>query len=449
MTAEKYFIEILQLILTMTFTGSAISVFLFAIKPIIKNKLPKSFQYYMWFPVIIALVLPLSEIVVIPMWSTSAISMNSTYDIIQRISDNAIEKPIKFVFDSQDRVNQNLQQITHFPHIGTILFIIWLSGMIFMYGFHIVSYGLYVRRLKKYNVNANQQEITSLKKLSTCKNTPKLYKNPMVTTPILLGLWWPAIILPDKKYEDINLNSILIHEITHMKKHDIAVKWLLIFVGALHWFNPIIYFIHREINTSCELACDESVIKKLDKDGIQQYGNSLISVAADSIRKTPVSIAMFENKKNLKERLGAIMKYKRYSRKTVIIASVILGLIVCGIFSLAALNSTGKDKDEWVINQMDPSDQRHYKEVKLTEALCAFEKKDIVNAYVNLGHSGEIITNATILIICQEKNPSPEMKSGIQTLVSEKLALDAQDIRIDYLDVETFTSSDTQEIYLD
>ena len=53
MTVEKYFTEILKIILAMTFTGSIISIFLFAIKPIIKNKLPKSFQYCMWFPAIL------------------------------------------------------------------------------------------------------------------------------------------------------------------------------------------------------------------------------------------------------------------------------------------------------------------------------------------------------------------------------------------------------------
>lgn len=82
------------------------------------------------------------------------------------------------------------------------------------------------------------------------------------------------------------------------------------------------------------------------------------------------------------------MKHKKYSQRTVIMASVVLGIFVCGIFSLVSLSGT-------------------------------------------------------------EKNPSSEMKSEIQALVSEKLALDMQDIRIDYMDVETFTSPDTQDIYLD
>lgn len=172
MIVEKYFTEIVKLILTMTFTGSLISFFLFALKPIIKNKLPKSFQYYMWFPVIIALTLPLSKIVVIPISNSPAMPMNLTHDIVQRISNNAFENPIKFILASQNENMKNLQQITRFPYIMTILFIFWLSGMILTLGFHVTGYMLYIRRLKKYNVDANRNEIALLDKLSTCKNTP-------------------------------------------------------------------------------------------------------------------------------------------------------------------------------------------------------------------------------------------------------------------------------------
>ncbi len=67
------------------------------------------------------------------------------------------------------------------------------------------------------------------------------------------------------------------HEITHMKRRDIFIKWLLIFAGAMHWFNPLVYYVRREMNKACELACDESVIKKFDMSEMQQYGDTLIA----------------------------------------------------------------------------------------------------------------------------------------------------------------------------
>lgn len=70
---EEYSIEIIEFIFSMTFTGSIISFVLFILKPLIKDKLPKSFQYYMWFSVVIALMFPISKIIVIPISNHSVI----------------------------------------------------------------------------------------------------------------------------------------------------------------------------------------------------------------------------------------------------------------------------------------------------------------------------------------------------------------------------------------
>ena len=44
--------------------------------------------------------------------------------------------------------------------------------------------------------------------------------------------------------------------------------------------------------------------------------------------------------------------------------------------------------------------------------------------------------------ICQEKNPNSELQSGIKSLASEELGLDIQNIYVDYMDLESFTSNE-------
>lgn len=437
---EKYSVEMIKLILSMTFTGSIISFFLFVLKPIIKDKLPKSFQYYMWFSVVIALILPVSKFIVIPISNNSVSSMKSMYDIAQWISDTASEKPINLVFTPQNENEENIRQITFFPSTAVILFAFWQLGMILVLGFNIICYVSYVRRLNKHNISTEQQEIELLNNLLGRKNTLRLHKNSIVEIPILIGFFRPAVILPNKNYEDMKLRNILMHEITHMKRYDIYVKWLLIFVGAMHWFNPLIYFVRREMNKACELACDESVIRGFDISEMQQYGDTLIAVAADSIRKTPLPIIMFEDKKNLKERLGAIMKHKKQSKRTVIVASAILVTIVCAILGFSTLRSI-ENEHNYADNYPQPQDQKNIKEIELRDVLRNYDKKNIDEAYVFLSDLDGKITKAYLTIICQEKNPNAEMQSGIKSLVSEELGLDIQNIYVDYIDYESFTSS--------
>ena len=47
MVVEAYSAEMVRLILSMTFTGSILAGLLFILKPVIKEKLPETFQYYM------------------------------------------------------------------------------------------------------------------------------------------------------------------------------------------------------------------------------------------------------------------------------------------------------------------------------------------------------------------------------------------------------------------
>lgn len=213
--AEAYSVEIIKLILSMTITGSILSVFLFIAKPFIKDKLPKSFQYYMWFSVVIALMLPGSKIIVIPVSSPLVISMESMPDIAQWISDTVSER---LVFAPQNGNEKNILQMNHFPDTVVILSVFWQAGMILILGFNIICYSVYVRSLNKHNISADQQEIELLNNLSERKSALRLYKNSMVQTPILIGFFHPVILLPDKEYEEMKLRNILMHEITHMNE---------------------------------------------------------------------------------------------------------------------------------------------------------------------------------------------------------------------------------------
>lgn len=429
---EAYVAEVSKVILSMTMTGSILSVFLLILKPMIKDRLPKSFQYYMWFSVVIALMLPVSEMVEISVSNSSILSMKSIYDTAQRYADTVLEQPFHLVSALQNENGQIIGQVAYVPSTAVVLSVFWQFGMILVLGFHILCYVTYVRKLGRHSIRTNQRETEVLNGLLKSKKRLRLYKNPMVKTPILIGFFRPAVILPDKAYEDTALQNILMHEVTHWKRHDIFVKWLLILVGAVHWFNPLVYLVRREMNKACELACDEAVIKRFDIHEMQQYGDTLIAVAADSIRKISFPIAMFEDKKNLKERLGAIMEHKKYSKATVIAASVILVTVVCAVLGFHALHGT--ENEQIGIYAFSSQDSMLFrKESELRLAIQNYDKKNIggVVVFLNCLDDGEI-TNAYVYISGRKENPDPEMLSGVKSLVSAELELDIQSICLDY-----------------
>lgn len=144
----------------------------------------------------------------------------------------------------------------------------------------------------------------------------------------------------------------------------------------------------------------------------------------------------------LKERLDAIMKHK-ISKKIVIVTSVILGTIVCTILGFRTLLGI-ENQHSYADNYPLAQDQKNIKEIELMDSLRNYDKNSIAEAYVYLSDLDDEITNAYITIICQEKNPDSDMKSGIESLASEELGLDIQNIYVDYIDFESYTSNEKE-----
>ena len=61
MRAREIISEIVRTILLMSVAGSVLTLVLFALKPLVKNWLPKSVQYYLWALVLIPLLVPFSS----------------------------------------------------------------------------------------------------------------------------------------------------------------------------------------------------------------------------------------------------------------------------------------------------------------------------------------------------------------------------------------------------
>lgn len=136
----------------------------------------------------------------------------------------------------------------------------------------------------------------------------ELYINPLVSSPLLIGFFHPCIVLPEVDMQETGFDCILLHELTHLRRMDTVYKWLVQFTICLHWFNPLVHLMDREISRACELACDEAVIMKLDREKIRVYGDTLIhATGAGGTCKAPLSsVTLIEAKELLKERLGAI-----------------------------------------------------------------------------------------------------------------------------------------------
>ncbi|MDD4403075.1 MAG: M56 family metallopeptidase, partial [Desulfitobacteriaceae bacterium] len=91
---------------------------------------------------------------------------------------------------------------------------------------NLTGYTRFLRYLKKTNRPAADQERSMLTALLNGRKNVRLVRNPLAATPILIGILRPLIIIPDINFSEKQLKNILLHELVHLKRFDIGVKWL-------------------------------------------------------------------------------------------------------------------------------------------------------------------------------------------------------------------------------
>ncbi len=165
-----------------------------------------------------------------------------------------------------------------------------------------------------------------------------LYTNSMVTSPLLIGFLHPAVILTKAELSDMDFYYTILHEWTHYRRRDLYYKWLVQLTVCLHWFNPFVYLLEREVSRMCELSCDEAVTKDLDAEGKRAYGDTLLRAAAavGGFQAFPASVTLHGGKKLMKERLGALMNERKNTAWTAAVSVVSAFLLTAGAVAAGA-----------------------------------------------------------------------------------------------------------------
>jgi photosystem II stability/assembly factor-like uncharacterized protein len=209
---------------------------------------------------------------------------------------------------------------------------IWAIGASVVMIYNIAGYVRFKQKVRRTAVRVTDGHL--LEVLQTCRQethtrtSPALYTSTFVTSPILLGVLHPVIILPDCLSTESELRYALLHELTHARRCDGLVKWLAVLATSVHWFNPLVYAVQHELDRSCELACDEAVTMRFSADDRRGYGSMLLSVASAAGASSPAMFsAMVEDKRNLKERMGVIMSSRKQAGRTIAVSIVVAGLI--------------------------------------------------------------------------------------------------------------------------
>ena len=168
--------------------------------------------------------------------------------------------------------------------LGQVLFALWLAGGLGVLGWNGLSHLRFRRWLARWGRPVESPELlwayNALGDALGLNRRPKLTVYPGLGAPMLAGLLRPVLLLPEGRASGRMLHYALLHELTHYRRRDIWLKALMLWVCAVHWFNPLVWLMARAVERDTELACDEGAVGRLTAGERAEYGRAILEAAA-------------------------------------------------------------------------------------------------------------------------------------------------------------------------
>ena len=345
--------ELMKSVLSLSLSGSLLILLLLLCGPLIRNRLSRRWQYYIWLVVVARLLLPLSPAA----GPVGALFQDRTPDTGLHASAapaeggfSAVLLPGQATAPSASQPEED--QAASAPEAaGTAvwerLWPVWLVTALLLLVRKITAYQSFARY-----VRAGREEVSDpalLDRLARIgawagvRRPVELYVNRLAASPLLLGFFRPAIVLPTAELPEEDFAYTAAHELIHLRRRDVLYKWLVQAAVCIHWFNPLVWLMSGEIGRACELSCDEAVIRRLSPEERRAYGDTLVRAmeAGGGWRGSPASVALNQGGKQLKERLKAIMRYKKGSKLTTAASLLLAAALIAGAASAGAYCGPG------------------------------------------------------------------------------------------------------------
>ena len=168
--------------------------------------------------------------------------------------------------------------------LSQVLIGVWLAGAAAVLAWALIAhirFLLYLRRWASPVLNsATIQLFNQLGDQLNLDRRPRLMTCQGLQVPMLAGLIRPVLLLPEYIPSDSALRYSMLHELTHFRRRDIWLKTLALWANALHWFNPLMWYMNRLVERDTELACDEAALRTLPAQEHRAYGQTILDAVA-------------------------------------------------------------------------------------------------------------------------------------------------------------------------
>lgn len=313
--------------------GAVLTLVILVAKPMTKRIFSASWHYYIWLAVLIVMMVPvqfhmpfLGEENVLTAtydWAESKVSgleLPGADEKDVSVTEGRVDEKGRYIVSSALQ-EQRMQETALIKLPGKLARIWWLVA-VGAFAVRVFHYGGFLLKVWLTTGTAECPEVGEYTKRKVF-----VRRADWTSSPLLLGMVFPVLILPRWQLTGEELRNVLAHEMTHLRRNDMLLKWFVVIVKSLHWFNPLVYVVSGQMNLECEISCDMSVTKSMDKVQQKSYVETILKlVSGHRTREYALTMGMSGNKNQLKVRF---MSMKRPPRVGVVKRALSWSMAVC------------------------------------------------------------------------------------------------------------------------
>ncbi|MEX0727479.1 MAG: M56 family metallopeptidase [Planctomycetaceae bacterium] len=157
-----------------------------------------------------------------------------------------------------------------------------------------------------------QALLTSLCQRLGLRKNIELREGTDSIVPLTWGLFKPVVLIPSPAHEwsDSLKQSVLLHELLHIQRGDIAYQLIARLACAVYWFHPLAWLALNRLRHEREQACDDAVINTGER--ASDYAGHLLEVARRYHLPRGLSLAIeMARPGRLERRLRALFDERR------------------------------------------------------------------------------------------------------------------------------------------
>lgn len=221
--------------------------------------------------------------------STTPSPSPASVESLERPSTGVLRAPSATVEDTSTRLWQDwatarLQPVIPWLALG------WAVGVI-LFSIRLVGGAWRVRKLRRAGTTGSaewQSRLQTLAERVGLRRRVVLRESPHVNSPMVTGWWRSVILVPAGLLSGLppdQVEAVLLHELAHIRRHDVLVARFQAVVETLLFFHPATWWVSKQVRQTREACCDDVAVRSGPERKV--YARALAALAEQAVSHSP------------------------------------------------------------------------------------------------------------------------------------------------------------------